>query len=157
MLTSFKEKKLSDFIEKRFQMQLHSLDSMSVNTIDSYVSTNRRHKIEVKLTTRLFNELYWNLKICSCTYNSARRLIGSRIIESAAYLAPLCLSISQNMSANWIIWLLLSFLCRPKVILLSGGHCIFIKRIIWDWTNKATALNSLYPTLTVDISISFLH
>ena len=60
---------------------------------------------------------------------SARRLIGSRIIESAAYcnqklLAHLYLNSTQNTSVNWIIRLLLSLVCRPKVILLSGGHCI---------------------------------
>jgi hypothetical protein len=62
---------------------------------------------------------------------SARRLIGSRIIESAVYcnqklLAHLYLNSTQNISVNWIIRLLLSLLCWPKVILLSGGHCISI-------------------------------
>ncbi len=60
---------------------------------------------------------------------SARRLIGSRIIESAAYcnqilLAPLCMNSTQNMSVHWIIRLLLSLLGRSKVIIISGGHCI---------------------------------
>ncbi len=59
---------------------------------------------------------------------SARRLMGSRIIESAAYcnqisLAQVYINRAQNTSVNWIIRLLLSLLCRPKVILLSGGHC----------------------------------
>ncbi len=63
------------------------------------------------------------------TVYSARRLIGSRIIESAAYcnqklLAHLYLNSTQNPSVNWIIRLLLSLLCWPKVSLLSGGHCI---------------------------------
>ncbi len=67
---------------------------------------------------------------------SARRLIGSRIIESAAYcdqieLAPLFINSTQNTSVNWIIRLLLSLLCQPKVILLSGGHCI--KNIHWGF------------------------
>jgi hypothetical protein len=62
---------------------------------------------------------------------SARRLIGSRIIESAAYCnqklpAHLYIYSTQNTSVNWIIRLLLSLLCWLKVILLSGGHCIFI-------------------------------
>jgi hypothetical protein len=62
---------------------------------------------------------------------SARRLIGSRIIVSAAYcnpklLAHLYFNSTQNTSVNWIIRLLLSLLCWPKVILLSGGHCISI-------------------------------
>ncbi len=68
---------------------------------------------------------YANLWLC--TY-SARRLMGSRIIESAAYcnhilLAQLHKNSAQNTSVNCIIRLLLSLLCRPKVILLSGGHC----------------------------------
>ncbi len=61
---------------------------------------------------------------------STRRLIGSRLIESDAYcnqilLAQLYINSAQNTSVNWIIRLLLSLLCRSKVILLSGGHCIF--------------------------------
>ncbi len=69
----------------------------------------------------------------SNSYNSsysARRLMGSRrIVDSAAYcnqilLAQICINSTQNTSVNWIIRLLLSLSCRPKVILLSGGHCI---------------------------------
>ena len=77
---------------------------------------------------------------------SARRLIGSRIIESAAYsnqilLVPLYLNSTQNTSVNWIIRLMLSLLCWPKAILLSGGHCIWysfqlVTIIIKDWKNK---------------------
>ena len=64
-----------------------------------------------------------------------RRLIGSRVIESTAYcnqisLVPLYLNSTQNTSVNWIIRLLLSLLCWPKVILLSGGHCI---TKLWIW------------------------
>jgi hypothetical protein len=75
-------------------------------------------KVEQAVQVTLFN------------YN-ARRLIGSRIIESAAYcnqklLAHLYLNSTQNTSLNWIIRLLLSLLCWLKVILLSGGHCISI-------------------------------
>jgi hypothetical protein len=60
---------------------------------------------------------------------SARRLMGSRMMESAAYcnqvlLAQICTNSAQITSVNWIIRLLLSLSCRPKVILLSGGHCI---------------------------------
>ncbi len=63
---------------------------------------------------------------------SARRLMGSRLIESAAYcnhiwLAHLFINSTQNTSVNWIIRLLLSLLCWPKVILLSGGHCTCIR------------------------------
>ncbi len=59
---------------------------------------------------------------------SARRLIGSGIIESATYCnhkmrAHLYLNSTQNTSVNWIIGLLLLLLCWAKVILLSGGHC----------------------------------
>ncbi len=54
--------------------------------------------------------------------------MGSRIIESAAYCnhisrAQVYINRAQNTLVNWIIRLLLSLLCRPKVILLSGGHC----------------------------------
>ncbi len=50
------------------------------------------------------------------------------IIESAAYcnqklLAHFYLNTTQNTSVNWIIRLLLSLLCWPKVILLSSGNC----------------------------------
>jgi hypothetical protein len=69
----------------------------------------------------------------SLMHYNARRLIGSRIIESAAYcnqklLEHLYLNRTQNTSVNWIIRLLLSLLCWPKVILLSGGHCIVCVR-----------------------------
>ncbi len=52
---------------------------------------------------------------CKISNYSARRLIGSRIIESAAYcnhimLVPLYLNSTQNSSVNWIIRLLLSLL-----------------------------------------------
>jgi len=68
------------------------------------------------------------LTVIPCNFQySTRRLIGSRLIESAAYcnyklLVPLFPSSSLNMSVNWISWLLLSRLCRPKVIPLSGWH-----------------------------------
>ncbi len=60
---------------------------------------------------------------------SARLLMGSRFIESAAYCNQILLAQSyknsaQNTLVNWIIRLLLSLVCRPKVILLSGWHCI---------------------------------
>ncbi len=63
---------------------------------------------------------------------SARRLMWSRLIESAAFcnqiwLAQLFINSAQNTSVNYIIRLLLSLLCRPKVILLSGGHCTIIR------------------------------
>jgi hypothetical protein len=54
--------------------------------------------------------------------------MGSRIIESAACCnqilsAQLYISRAQITSVNWIIRLLVSLLCRPKMIPLSGGHC----------------------------------
>ncbi len=54
--------------------------------------------------------------------------MGSRIIEAVIYcnqilLAQLYINRPQNTSVNWILRLLLLLLCRPKVILLSGGHC----------------------------------
>ncbi len=60
---------------------------------------------------------------------SVRRLIGPRIIKAAVYcnhilLVLLYINSTQSTSVNWIIWLALLLLCRPKVILLSGGHCI---------------------------------
>ena len=39
-------------------------------------------------------------------------------------MVPLYLNSTQNMLVNWIIRQLLSILCWPKVIILSGGHCI---------------------------------
>ena len=59
-----------------------------------------------------------------------RRLIGSRIIELAAYynqilMVPLNKNSTQKMLVDWIIRLFLSLLCWPKVILLSGRHRIF--------------------------------
>jgi hypothetical protein len=61
---------------------------------------------------------------------SARRLMESWLIESAAYcnqifLAQFYINNSQNTSVIWIIRLLLSLLYRPRVILLSGGHYIW--------------------------------
>ena len=55
----------------------------------------------------------------------------SNLIESVAYcyqilLVPFYTNSTQKTSVNWIIRLILhvSLLCWPKVILLSGGHCI---------------------------------
>jgi hypothetical protein len=64
----------------------------------------------------------------NCKYN-ARRLMGSFILELAAYcnqiliLARLHRNCVKNTSVNWIIRLLLSLICRPKLIFWSGGHC----------------------------------
>ncbi len=74
---------------------------------------------------------------------------GSRLIESAAYcnqilLAPLCINSTQNTSVNWIIRLLLSFLYQPKVILLSGEHCIWNKQPFT--TGKKLNMTSFFST-----------
>ena len=63
---------------------------------------------------------------------SARRLSGSRIIESAAYcnqilLVTLYQNSTQKTSVNWIIRLLLSLLCWPHFITLSGFYCIALE------------------------------
>ncbi len=66
----------------------------------------------------------FKLKVWNHVLNySASRLIGPRIIESAACCNKNLLAYTQNTSINWIIQLLLSLLCWPKVILLSSGHC----------------------------------
>ncbi len=82
--------------------------------------------IQVKVTSQgyFYNGFLQNSQIIY----SGCRLIGSRIIESAAYcnqnlLAHLYLISTQITSVNWIIRLLLSLLWWPKVILLSGRHC----------------------------------
>ncbi len=85
----------------------------------------------------------WAFKILRVPYLTiqiycARRLMESRVIESAAYcsqilLAQLYKNGAQNTSVNWVIRLLLSLLCRSKMIPLSGGHCsiIFICSFWW--------------------------
>ena len=94
----------------------------------------------------------WNL-----LHYSAHRLIGSRILESVAYcnqilLAPLYLNSTQNTLVNWIIGLLLSLQCWPKVILLSGGHYLQFKtgfRVITWWpSDKMSKQRSKCPTST---------
>ncbi len=95
--------------------------------------------------TNLFQCIFFNSKY------TARRLIGSRMIESAAYcnqklLAHLYLNSKQNTSVNWIIRLMLSLLCWPKVIVISGGHCMYfgfrmknrlsgLKSFLFFWTS----------------------
>jgi hypothetical protein len=93
-------------------------------------------KIWDRIRKSLFNFHFSVTNLYKCYY-SVRRLIGSRIIESSAYcnqifLVPLYLNSTQNTSVNWISWLLLSFLCWPKVILLSGGHCSLKKEFTKD-------------------------
>ncbi len=80
----------------------------------------------------------------ACDTYSARHLIGSRIIESAAYcnqilLVLLYFNSTQNMLVHWIILLLWSLLCWPKVILLSDEHCT---------SKQTTALSYIGKPLT---------
>ncbi len=71
---------------------------------------------------------------------SARRLFGSRIVESAAYynhilLVQLYLNSKQNTLVNWIILLLLPLLCCwSKVILWNGRYCTwtYMYRILFQ-------------------------
>jgi len=76
-----------------------------------------------------------------------------RIIESAAYcnqimLVPLYLNSSQNTFVNWIIQLLLSLLCWPKVIPLSGGHCIIKKAVCnRNWQDMVRRINCKFMAL----------
>ncbi len=70
--------------------------------------------------------------LCSILYTQCPPLNG---IESADYcnkiwLAQLYINSTQNTSVNWIIRLLLSLMRRLKVILLSGGHCIWKQKIV---------------------------
>ncbi len=106
------------------------------------------------------NNTFYTLIFQLNCYYSARRLIGSRIIESSAYcnqklLAHLYLNSTLNTSVNWIIRLLLSLFCWPKVILLSGGHCIglvegylYFSNIFKDLEHSwsLTRVQHLYPT-----------
>jgi hypothetical protein len=90
---------------------------------------------------------------------SARRLIGSRIKESAAYcnqklLAYLYLDSVQNTSANWIIRLLLLPLCWPKVIILSGGNC---NRVSDSITITTTTTNRPYQGLIISTKGNVPH
>ncbi len=75
-------------------------------------------------------EVYYHLVFwCFSIQIQVRRLIGTRVIDSSAYcnqisLVPVCLNSTRNTFLdNWIIRLLSSILCWPKVILLCGGHC----------------------------------
>jgi hypothetical protein len=75
----------------------------------------------------MVNGYYQRVITISFELYCARRFIESRTIESAAYCDQnfqilLNLNSKQKMLVNWIIRLLLSLLCRPKVIILSGGY-----------------------------------
>ncbi len=58
------------------------------------------------------------------TDNRISRLFNQKL------LAHLYLNSTQNTSVNWILRLLLSLLCWPKVIQLSGGHCIWMNKTL---------------------------
>ena len=108
-----------------------------------------------------------NICMASQRCYSARRLIGSRIIESAAYcnqmlLVPLYLNSTQKPSVNWIIRLMLSLLCWPKVILLSGGHCILVLKCVTaeeDKKNRSfvTFYKHLRRVYTYHLCMHLLH
>ncbi len=90
-----------------------------------------------------------SIKLVAHYRYSARRLIGSRIIESAAYcnqklVAHLYNNSTLNTSVNWIIRLMLSLLCRPKVILLSGGHCSLIKGLKLKFLGGAHSIELMH-------------
>ncbi len=59
-------------------------------------------------------------------------------------LSQLCINSAQNTPGNWIIQLLLSLLCQPKVILLSCGHCSSKKTISTHSGPGAARLMVLY-------------
>ncbi len=79
-------------------------------------------------------------------------MIVSRIIESATYcnqklLALLYLNSTQMTSVNWIIRLLLSLLCYPKVILLTileiVIHVSMLHNVIVDNISSSYILSHL--------------
>ena len=117
----------------------------------------RVQESELKILTMISSiMLLWrveNLNLWTSIY------IGSRIIESAAYcnhilLVPLYLNSLHKTSVNWIIRLVLSLLCRPKVILLSGRHStsscmVHMARILfsmaWGWGTRTPSLFRTIP------------
>ena len=99
------------------------LDSQELNLVSFFLSSyfTSKETRTFEETTSPLNQVEWKMGYI------VRRLIWYRIIGSAAYCDHtllLHLYSTQNMSGNWIIRLLLLLLCWPKVILLSGGHCI---------------------------------
>ncbi len=114
----------------------------------AYRKTNDHCKLEIRFQKKaIFQSHIHEFTGKKTAYNEGRlysacRLIGSRIIESAAHsnqiLMPLLyFNSTQNTSVNCIIPLLLSLLCWPKVILLGGGHCSR-KKINFYYTQNMT-------------------
>ena len=77
-------------------------------------------------------------------------------MESVAYwnqilLIQLYLHSTQKVLRNWIVWLLLSLLCWPKVILLIGEHCTKIDCVLpftyenWHFITLRSESNFFLP------------
>ena len=85
-----------------------------------------------ELVNSFFNNFQWHL--CFKLQYSAHSVIGSRLIESAAYCNQILLVVlylsSTQKTINFIVRLMLSLLCWPKLILLSGGHWINISKYL---------------------------
>ncbi len=121
---------LQNCVKQKMKFQLLNFFQRTLEFCDNFRSRKMKNdpkKVLSKTSGNLifFNTLHsfnWNCKYSAC------RSIGSRIRKSAAYcnqklLVLLFLNSTQNTPFKWIIWLVLSFLCWPKVILLSSGHC----------------------------------
>ena len=86
------------------------------------------------------------------SYGSVCSLIGSRVMEPAAYcnqimLVPFYTNSTQKASVNWIIRLLLSLLYWPKVILLSGGHCSCFESFLSCFTSQQKCVDVQFWSL----------
>ncbi len=92
---------------------------------------------------------------------SARRLIGSRLTESAAYckqkmIAHLYPNSTQNTSVNWIIRLLLSLFWCPKVILSSGEHCTSKSLCFLKYVSERRKFQATYNETIVELYLKNL-
>jgi len=96
--------------------------------LDNVAKVSKLNRFLLKAILNFLVNVWHNIRglsrqvIKTCLSNSACPLIRSRLIESAAYcnqifLVPSYLNSTQKASVNWIIRLLLSLLCWPKVIL----------------------------------------
>ena len=106
-----------------------------ISNISKIISINKKMKyfgwlgfIHMVIKNGMFTSQNWNIRCWSLLSIQCPPLIGSRIIESVAccnqvLLTRLYLNSAQKMSVNWIIRLVLSLLCWPRMILLSGRHC----------------------------------
>ncbi len=62
----------------------------------------------------------------------------------------------ENTSVNWIIRLLPSLLCLPKVILLSGGHCIFDRNVVMRHFRNEILYDSSKRNNKIGIKLRFI-